>query len=432
MSTSSLITPATVKGAVPAQDWEEDFPEVPEGMPRHAGDGRPKIWLPDGRGKHAYYTRASAFGSAAEDKYLLNLWQMRAVLYGASRDQSIVDAAAAVEAFEDRGPGDEAKARHAAYRDELNALTKRAKSVVDTERRARRGTALHLLAEQEDAGKSLPHVIGETRAALDAYHALMRPFEILSAETFVVDDEWGVGGSYDRLVTVRRPVEVKIPDPKRKGELKVVAVIEPGDRLIVDLKSNRSDRYFGIGYCVQLRTYSRGRPYVHLDKVTPEDAGRRDWSGGTAPRQDWAVIPWVPIESPEDATLKWVNLARGEELGHLALALREANREAALRDLFYDAKLDDYDPPQLDPRAALLATIAEADADLIGQLFDAHGDIWSDLHTVAARKRVLVLTIEELTDVAGLDALYEGERDIWGPEHDQAAKDAYARLTGQG
>lgn len=432
---SSLITPAQVKGAQPAAEWEEDFPEVPEGMPRHKGDGRPKIWLPAGNGKHAYYTRASKFGAAAEDKYLLTLWMMRAVLFGASRDWSIVEMAAAVEAFEDKGETDEAKERNAKFRDELNALVAKAKDVTDTQRRARRGTALHVLAEQEDAGKSLPHVIGETRRALDAYHQLMRPFEILSAEQFVVDDEWCVGGSYDRLVTVKWPVEVKIPDPDRKGEFKVVAVIEPGDRLIVDLKSNRTDRYFGIGYGVQLRAYSRGRPYVHLDKVTPEDAGRRDWPDGRAPRQDWAVIPWVPIESPEEATLKWVNLAKGEYLGNLALALREANRESFLRDLFVDTKLDDLAElvaGEPDPAEALLRTIREADPELIGQLFDEHPTVWTDQHTEAAKRRMLVIQIEELLDVEGLDPLYEGNRDIWGPEHDAAAKAAYERLTGRG
>ena len=386
--------------------------------------------------KRQYYTRASKFGAAAEDKYLLTLWMMRAVLFGASRDWSIVEMAAAVEAFEDKGETDEAKERNAKFRDELNALAAKAKDITDTQRRARRGTALHVLADQEDAGKPLPHVIGETRRALDAYHQLMRPFEILSAEQFVVDDEWCVGGSYDRLVTVRHPVEVKIPDPDRKGELKVVAVIEPGDRLIVDLKSNRTDRYFGIGYGVQLRTYTRGRPYVHLDQVTPEDAGRRDWAGGQAPRQDWAVIPWVPIEHPEDATLKWVNLAKGEELGELALAVREMNRESYLRDLFIDTNLDALAElvggDSVDPAEALLRTIREADLDLIGELFETHPHVWTDAHTEAAKRRALVITIDELLDVDGLDPLYEGNREIWGDEHDAAAKAAYARLTGQG
>jgi hypothetical protein len=144
----------------------------------------------------------------------------------------------------------------------------------------------------------------------------------------------------------------------------------------------------------------------------------------------------VPIEHPEDATLKWVNLTKGEVLGELALALREANRESFLRDLFVDCKLDDLAElvggDSVDPSAALLRTIEQADPDLIGELFDTHPTVWSDVHTVAARKRMLVITIEELTDPAGLDALYEGERDIWGPEHDQAATDAYQRLTGAG
>lgn len=452
--TATLIKPAKVVGNT-ADAWEDDFPEVPESIPRHKGDGRPKIWLPDCSGKHAYYTRASKFGHAAEDSYRLTRWKMRAVLHGASRDTSIVEIAQAIEDFDDKGLTPEAIARNAALRDQWEAAVDLAMNVTDTKRRARRGTALHVLAQRERAeGRALPFVTGETRAALDAFHRLMAPFEVVGMEGFVVDDEWCVGGSYDELATVREPIEVKVPDPNRKGELIVAAVIEPGERIVVDLKSNRTDRYFGIGYGVQLRTYPRGRPYVHVteEQLAAGDNGRRDWPGGIAPRQDWALIPWVPIEHPEDATLKWVNLAKGEALGNLAVMVREANRDSYLRDLFIDTKLSEVDPAAAaqvlaaatdtvatveSEAAALVATVEAApDEEFIAQLYHAHADVWGPEHAAAAGRATarmasdaLVELIGEVVDVDGLRALNLGNEAIWTARHDEAAGRAYERIT---
>src|SRR5207248_2310572 len=100
-------------------------------------------------------------------------------------------------------------------------------------------------------------------------------------------------------------------------------------RLVVDLKTGAEAKYFGPCYAVQQAVYAWGMPYTH-------EAGRDEWplwgkdGRGEPPRRDWSLILHVPIESPEDAGLWWVDLVAGMELARLSALARKVRRRAGM------------------------------------------------------------------------------------------------------
>lgn len=385
----------------------DDFPEVPSSIPRHAGNDRPKIRNPQTTSRFSYYARASAFGKVIEDNYLLHRRELRAVAYGMSRRDDLVLAAAAVAAFENR----EDDREHKAIRTELQRIATEAMIPAGLDHAANRGTAFHKLSERQDRGDDLAFLPAKAWAALQAWRRIMAGFEIVGAEQFVVNDELKVGGSYDRLLSPLEPLPVIVPVD---GVMTQVALIEPGETLIADLKSGRTSDYFGPCYSVQQWGYASGTPYVHVSdaeaaprevdgELVPGDNGRREWPDGRAPRRDWALIPHIPIDNPEDAGLLWVNLDRGRQLAELAQMIGDARR---FDDLFYEAAIPAGLAPA--PTAAeatradvldlVLLAIGNADGEgEIDALYDAAvaegGTGWSDAHTEAARARMAELTV---------------------------------------
>lgn len=350
-----------------------DRPEVPLEIPRHKGDGRPKIRI-GSSAKFYYAKRASKYGEVIENKYLINKWKIRAAVFGMTRTPALVRRGQAVLAFEDKSNPD----RHAELRQSWEEIASEAIDVARTGDRAAEGTALHTLSELADQGADLSHLDATTMAAVNQWRRIISHFEILATESFVVDDEFGVGGSFDRLVRPRGVM--RGPD----GEVRLT----PDDVVIVDLKSNQSSKYFGAGYRVQQRVYSRGTPYVHVtdEQAAAGDTGRRPWPGGQAPNQQWALIPHVPLESPADAGLMWVDLTRGQQQLELAAAIY-ADR-AADKAGFEEAELPDLgEPAAPEPGPVrdetvldfLLGRIASApNLDAVNALYDQHAAVWTD------------------------------------------------------
>lgn len=372
----------------------DDVPEVPASIPRHAGNDRPKIRHSETTSRFSYYARASAFGKVIEDSYLLHRRELRAVAYGMSRRDDLVLAAAAVEAFEDR----DNPVAHKTIRDELQRIAFEAMGPAGLDRAASRGTAFHKLSERADCGADLAFLGPKAHAALEQWRRIMGGFEVLGAEQFVVNDELLAGGSYDRLLSPLEPLPVIVPVD---GVMTQVALIEPGEAIIADLKSGRTSDYFGPCYAVQQWVYASGTPYVHVNDLTAAggDSGRRGWPDGRAPRRDWALIPHIPIDAPEDAGLMWVNLARGEQLAELAQMIGDARR---FDDLFYEAPIPigrdaPYDPlARADALDLVLVAVQTADCEAaIDALYDAAaaagGPGWTDAHTAAARIRMAEL-----------------------------------------
>ena len=304
----------------PPQPAELARVEIPGDIPRGRG-GRPKIrrLLQDGSEDPTTtveYTRASSLGEVLEDHYAIHLREMRMVVWAIGHDPGLRHR---IQAVPTHGP-DREDVAHQRDRRSLREIGETALIVCRAEAGADRGTALHALTEQYDQGASMGHLDDDLAVGISKYAELMAGFEVVASEGFVVCDELEAAGSFDRIVTPRWPME---------GPGGVV--FEPGERLVVDVKTNADAKYFGPQYAVQQAVYAHGRPYSH-------EGGRQSWrvvdsvAGSTIhrPRQDWSLILHIPIESPEDAGLWWVDLTAGMELARAAAAARVLRRRAGM------------------------------------------------------------------------------------------------------
>lgn len=369
-------------GAPLGPSHDDETPEVPESIPRHAGNGRPKIRHADDPTVMSYWDRASGFGKGLESSFLIDRAENRQVVFGLSRRADLVELAQAVDGITET-----------ADKEELTRIAGMAKEFAGGNVASNRGTALHKLSERADAGLDLSHVSPELREALAVWRDIVGRFEIHATEVFVVCDRWEVAGTFDRVVSPRGTMTA--PDG---------TVIIPDDRLIMDLKSGAWDpSYWGATYSAQQAIYAHAVPYVHVSDeaaaggdvvdtvpVSDEgDNGRREWPDGIVPRTDWALIPHVPIGSPQDAGLWWVDLRQGALDADAAAARRESERRS---NRFLPAELPVPVVEQVgDP---VLATIAasRSEKDLTGA-WVAHQDEWRDVHTNAARARLAELAV---------------------------------------
>lgn len=394
----------------PAQGRRGDEAGMPVEVERD-GKGRPLLLqvdpvtgvLPvgaDGEPVRIYgaYTRASSFGGYAEDQWGLGIWRAGVALWGAfrARNDTIGIAVRAIRGYDDK-----------ADKSALYALVERAHHVADIDAAADHGTALHAIFEQHDQGLAIPH-IGSDQPALDAYALAMGEVEVIASETFVVVDqaelcgqlvEVRVAGTFDRLVTVKRPVVIT----SKRG--KVLGVVLPGDRIIVDVKTGATADHFGVKYRLQCWVYAVGRYY---DPVT----GERTPTGA---RTDWALILHVPAGGAT-AVWHWVDLRGADKLAQVALDVRE-QRNAGKRSIW---------PADL---------AADVPADVLEDELarrNAEGDPRAPAPTAADLRRGVLQGIA--SEVAGCTtapqlrevwARWEGE---WGPDAQRVVEDRMREL----
>lgn len=422
----------------------DETPEVPAEIPRHKGNDRPKIRRVDDPTKFTYYHRASKFGEVITNPFLIHRAERRQIVWGMSRYESLRMEAQAVAGLEEQ-----------ADKRELERIAKEAVRAAGGSEAAAKGSALHKLRERRDRGEDLAFVGPKTWAALEAWSAMADCFTWHGSEQFVVCDRWLSAGTYDALWSPRWPMTA--PD----GTL-----IQPGERLIVDLKSGAwGANVWGATYGVQLAVYAHGVPYVHVpdEDAKDGDGGRLPWPHGVAPRQDWALIPHVPIESPEDAGPAWVNLRRGAQLAELAVAWREAQD---VSDLFLPAELPAEPvapaPERIEvvqrPAGPPFSTSDQGEAFIAGRCArcvhrTAEGEPCDDftpalvgewpeiLHRSDATpvgvecskfakpsESTLIEQIVAATSAAELTALWERHADIWHEGHTGAAQVRLAEL----
>lgn len=274
------------------------------GVPR-THQGRPRIAPPGHTGrdvgvKLVDYTRASKLGKCLEDGWAIHRAEQRRILFGLSRAPGLYDRAQAVASLEDRA--------------ELDEIASLAAAMGGNEQEAFSGTALHTLTEREDAGEDLSYLGPRMAAAIETWRGFISHFTIHGSEQFVVNDALEAAGSYDRIVS---PCGwMTAPDGTRIG---------PDDVLGVDLKSGRSAKYYGAVYKVQQGVYfgPESVPYTH-------EAGRGEWPDGRRPSSAWSLIVHVPVESPGELDLYWVDLAEGRALAERAVELRRLQRAKGL------------------------------------------------------------------------------------------------------
>lgn len=382
----------------PANPVKRPDADVPNDILRDRW-GRPLIVMPDG--KVEAYTRASSIGSVLEDQTGLGIWKMRAAMWAIGQDRALRLRASSIPNITD-----------SACKEELRKLSLDALAFANTKAAADVGTALHALTERVDKGLPIPD-LEEEQAAIEAYIGATRgKFVFHGTEQFVVCDRFKVAGTFDRIAEPL--VDLAVTDRHGRPILDAdgaPVVVRPGDRVVWDLKTSGSSKYFGIKFAAQLAAYAHGvryRGWHTLGEdgkdVVPRDATEREriaatcgerlpWPDGIAPRTDWALILHVPQGGPERpgdpaAQLFWVNLAEGVRLLELATQVQaERNR----RDLVVPAT---FPVPPMDTAlngaglASLIDAVDPPTRAAFKRLWLQHRSAWTDEHTARVEKRM--------------------------------------------
>src|SRR5690606_34160912 len=124
-----------------------------------------------------------------DDMFRLDRYNERLVVRGMALSPDLCELAAAVGGTETRED-----------KEELTRIAGLAKTAAGGDVKANRGTALHKLRERRDRGEDLAFVPPRLWAALEAYCALVDPFDVLVSETFVVNDQLRAAGSFDAVL----------------------------------------------------------------------------------------------------------------------------------------------------------------------------------------------------------------------------------------
>jgi hypothetical protein len=373
----------------PRRDDFEDFPRGRGGRPkiiRAEWNEQVRQWLVprDIHGKPVLelveMTRASTLGGALERQTGLERWKAAVAMWGVVRSRTLAKRVRAVDGYS-----------RPDQKTELYEVLDKAKAYAESDSAANHGTALHSLFQRIAEGETVEELVErgatdeEDVPALVAFADALSRWDVLYCERRVVCDEAQAAGKYDLIVTARRPM----PVTDKAG--RVIDVILPGERIVVDNKTSGSADYFGEKFTVQLWVYAHGRDYN-------KETGERTEVGCS---KRWALILHVPSGTGLDeegkpsaeggiAEWHWVDLSIGEKL------VRDA------RDVLEDRKLG---------KAAIVK--ADLDAEIPPELLQARFrevasgiDVTVPLHVAADADQALH---EQLQEDAARDAELDAE-----------------------
>jgi len=288
----------------PADREDPDRPLRTEDLiPRHGGNGSPKLWLPDGK-KMKYYGRPSGWGEPADNSERLAAWKTRKTVSGyldTGQQGMTLRAERSVLA----GP-DVDKDGHDKVNDKALRL------VFDADRL---GTMKHKMTEKLDLG--IPFTpIEEYEYVLTEWVRLTKYLKIVDLPTGQPGVECFVALDAQRLDQFGQPMYDDQGNPimlHLAGTFDRLFEYLPCDicgrrNYIADLKTSsltgliHAQRKTGI----QLGIYSRSKLYV-------------PWSDGKgADRYELpdvcthrGIVISIPPEGEGEATLRWVDIARG-------------------------------------------------------------------------------------------------------------------------
>jgi len=169
-----------------------------------------------GQPKTLTYGRASSAGSLIEDTYNLQKWAERRVALGIAVLRSTMGEGvdfAPVLALEVDSPE---------WKEAADKIVVRAKEAALTSLAADRGTHVHALTEDHDAGavwltraqagEDLGIGVAAQAALVDAWKRMLDEcgFEVLASEAKVVHDGWRLAGTLDRVVRLTRDLVVEV------------------------------------------------------------------------------------------------------------------------------------------------------------------------------------------------------------------------------
>ena len=227
------------------------------------------------------YTRVTTFIDVLENKETLMHWKARMVLIGAAMDTGFLKDVAAMDP-------DDAEDRKA-----LDRRAEAAAELAGASRKSEKGTELHALSEMADAHEELPcDITPEDWLDIRSYVTITHPLlKIVRTEKLVVNDEYKVAGTPDRVSSVLPGVTLTAPDGH---------VFGPDELIITDLKTGRTD-YGQLKMAMQLAIYSRSDLY---DKTSVERIDKGPVN------QEWGIIMHTPAGQGV-TTLHWANLSIG-------------------------------------------------------------------------------------------------------------------------
>ena len=251
------------------------------------------------------YTRCTSFVGVLEDKSTVEKWRLRVTLTGLRLDDSLITELTVTEPDE---------------RERLDEIAEQAFTAGDGYVKAQKGTDLHLLTEYVDKGWDLPAsltdfetgqerpVTLQDRADLAAWLRVKENLSWFSVamECFVVQDDYEIGGTYDRLGMPSPPTNPCSECPDHTP-------------MILDLKTGRID--YGAGKMAQqLAVYANSRDY------DPETGERSDQDVCT----HFGLVVHLP-QGTGEATVHVVDLVAGWADVKLSDQVRNHRREQKFR-----------------------------------------------------------------------------------------------------
>jgi len=261
---------------------------------------RPLIVQEDG-GKLPY-NRASSYGGQIEDNSNISRWQQQQVVRGMAMHPELAGLVPAV------AKGDPWADLDKSTKTALTRIADQAQEYAGSNLKSALGTQIHAATEFVDLGDSLEDKFADLpkdrRELLiergNAYHRAVQEWGLKydSVETFGVQDELMVAGTWDR-----RGFVPWWPQHKQT---------------IVDVKTSSSLDFAGVGFSVQLATYSRMCEYVieSAERIPHEDMNL-----------DEALIVHVDRVKGGHVTLAKVDIAWGWSKATLARQILVARRE---------------------------------------------------------------------------------------------------------
>jgi hypothetical protein len=333
---------------IPRDQWKRPLILRPDVDP---ADVTPEQWdNPRATDKFAGYTRASSLGDMLEDQTGLGYWKQWTVIKGtALRPETILLAA---QVCDESDFWEKKRIRELAF------------DVGGGNEGHRIGTAVHKLGDRIDRGEPLAPLQPPFDACAGHYRRITALFDVHEIEVFLVNDALEGAGTADRVRSPRGWMTT--PNGLRIG---------PHDRLIWDLKTPETAKYFGLKFGAQFATYAGGVPYVH-------GKGRLPWAQWLAPRTDWGLICHLPRDG-SGVGLYWVDLQVRVELDTVSptpAQLAAAVRCARQQKLVYPAEppVPEVEDVQLDEVAFMASLRGARTPAQVRELGMAHAALLSD------------------------------------------------------
>ena len=306
---------------------------------REAGSNRPMIIRP-GKKKEEPYLRASEVHRLVEDKYGLNIWQQDRIGKVVATNEALRREWEAVDV--------EAKGQTFWERKALREKTIRAYTAGRSWNReaAANGTRFHSVTDKHDSGV-LFELDSEFADDLDVYkHVLEKAgLIIVASEQFVVQDELGIAGTFDKLVYT----ELLTPDG------------EPAGNVIADLKTGKV-KGKELDFGMQMAVYANSVYY---------DNGVRN---EFVVNNKWGLIIHLPLGSNQ-AELFWIDLVQCYEVVKAAIIVKEQRAPKMISAMVIPG-------PTLEDKISSAAT----KRDLV-RIYNDNKGIWNDDLNAAAQKR---------------------------------------------